>query len=237
MAVYLKFERQRRDGSKQDLYPSIRKVIKEGRVPPKNRVRYEVLRHFGYFVTESSEHFAEYVPWFIKRGRPDLIEAFNVPLDEYVRRCEAQIARWETQEKEFTAGGTIEVKRSHEYASQIIVAELTGRPIVINGNVANDGLIDNLPEGACVEVPCLVDQNGVQPIRVGKLPPQLAALMRTNVNVQELTVEAILTGRKAHAKHAAMLDPHTAAELSLEEISDLVDEMIAAHGEWIPRLK
>jgi alpha-galactosidase len=236
MAFYLKFERQLPDGSREDLYPRIRQVVEDGRVPDWNRVRYEVLRHFGYFVTESSEHFAEYVPWFIKRDRPDLIEQFNIPLDEYISRCEAQIARWANQEKELTTGGQVTVVRSHEYAARIIAAELTGEPIIINGNVANHGYIDNLPEGACVEVPCLIDHNGVQPVRVGRLPPQLAALMQTNINVQELTVEAILTGRRDHVKQAAMLDPHTAAELSLQEIADLVDDLLAAHGNWVPAL-
>ena len=237
MAFYLKFERKLPDGSTEDLYPSIRKVIDEGRVPDWNRVRYEVFRHFGYFVTESSEHFAEYVPWFIKRDRPDLIEEFNIPIDEYIRRCEVQIARWNKEEKALTSNKRMKVKRSHEYAVRIILAEMTGEPIVINGNVENRGHIDNLPDGICVEVPCLVDHNGVQPIRVGKLPPQLAALMRTNINVQELTVEAIVNGRKDHARHAAMLDPHTAAELSLSEISELVDELIEAHGAWIPPMR
>jgi alpha-galactosidase len=234
MAFYLKFERRLPDGSMEDLYPRIARVIEEGRVPDWNRVRYEVFRHFGYFVTESSEHFSEYVPWFIKRDRPDLIEKFNIPLDEYIRRCEVQIARWDKQEKELTANTRMEVARSKEYAAGIILAETTGQPIVINGNVENRGHIDNLPNGACVEVPCLIDHNGVQPIRVGRLPPQLAAMMQTNINVQELTVEAVLTGRMEHAKHAAMLDPHTAAELSLEEISDLVDELLEAHGDWVP---
>jgi alpha-galactosidase len=237
MAFYLKFERKLPDGSTEDLYPSIRKVIDEGRVPDWNRVRYEVFRHFGYFVTESSEHFAEYVPWFIKRDRPDLIKEFNIPIDEYIRRCEVQIARWNKEEKALTSNKRMKVKRSHEYAVRIILAEMTGEPIVINGNVENRGHIDNLPDGICVEVPCLVDHNGVQPIRVGKLPPQLAALMRTNINVQELTVEAIVNGRKDHARHAAMLDPHTAAELSLSEISELVDELIEAHGAWIPPMR
>ena len=234
MAFYLKFERRLPDGSMEDLYPRIARVIEEGRVPDWNRVRYEVFRHFGYFVTESSEHFSEYVPWFIKRDRPDLVEKFNIPLDEYIRRCEVQIARWDSDEKELTSNAKMQVSRSKEYAAGIILAEMTGQPIVINGNVENRGYIDNLPDGACVEVPCLIDHNGVQPISVGRLPPQLAAMMRTNINVQELTVEAVVTGELKYAKHAAMLDPHTAAELSLEEISDLFDELIEAHGDWVP---
>jgi alpha-galactosidase len=237
MAFYLKFERRLPDGSKEDLYPRIRKVIDEGRVPDWNRVRYEVFKHFGYFVTESSEHFSEYVPWFIKRDRPDLIEKFNIPLDEYIRRCEVQIARWENDEKELTSNTRMQVNRSKEYAAGIILAEMTGQPIVINGNVENRGYIDNLPNGVCVEVPCLIDHNGVQPISVGKLPPQLAAMMRTNINVQELTVEAIVTGNLEYAKHAAMLDPHTAAELDPEQICAMVDELLAAHGAWVPGLE
>ena len=237
MAFFLEFERLMPDGTRQYLYPKIREVLAKGGVPKDNRVRYELFKHFGYFVTESSEHLAEYVPWFIKRDRPDLIESFNIPLDEYIRRCEEQIANWDRQEQVLLGGGDVAVKRSHEYAARIMAAELTGEATVINGNVANRGHIENLPEGACVEVPCLVDHNGVQPTRVGRLPVQLAALMQTNINVQELTVEAIATGRLDHVKQAAMLDPHTAAELSMGEIADLVDELIAAHGDWLPRMR
>ena len=236
MAFYLTFQRRRPDGAIEDLYPLIRKVADEHREPDWNRVRYEVFRHFAYFVTESSEHFAEYTPWFIKRDRPDLIERFNIPLDEYIRRCEVQSARWQEQEKALVGGATIEVRRSSEYAARIMAAELTGEPIVVNGNVANHGYIDNLPQDVCVEVPCLVDHNGVQPVRVGRLPPQLAAMIQTNINVQELTVEALVTGRKDHVRHAAMLDPHTAAELSLDEIASLVDDLLAAHEGWLPEL-
>jgi alpha-galactosidase len=230
MAFYLRFER---DG--EDLYPLLHQVIEEGRVPDWNRVRYEMLARLGYFVTESSEHFSEYVPWFIKRDRPDLIERFNIPLDEYIRRCENQIADWETMRVEFEdPAKSIKVERSHEYGSQIIHSIETGAPCVIYGNVLNHGLIDNLPPGCCVEVPCLVDKNGVQPTHIGALPPHLAALMQTNINVQALTVEAALTGKREHVYHAAMLDPHTAAELSLEQIWSLVDDLIDAHGDWLP---
>ncbi|MFQ3567800.1 MAG: alpha-glucosidase/alpha-galactosidase [Aggregatilineales bacterium] len=229
MAFYLRFER---DG--EDLYPHIRRVIEEGRVPDWNRVRYELFKRTGYFVTESSEHFSEYVPWFIKRDRPDLIERFNIPLDEYITRCENQIVEWAELRAKLEGGAPIEVKRSHEYGSLIIHSMETGQPRVIYGNVMNNGLIDNLPQDCCVEVPCLVDKNGVQPTRIGALPPQLAALMQTNINVQALTVEAALTGRREHIYHAAMLDPHTAAELSLDEIWSLVDELIAAHEGWLP---
>ena len=141
-------------------------------MPKTNRVRYELFKHFGYFVTESSEHFAEYVPWFIKRDRPDLIKQFNIPLDEYISRCEKQIKNWDKQEQTLLSGGKIKVKRSHEYAARIMASELTNEATVINGNVANHGYIENLPEGACVEVPCLVDHNGIQPTRVGRLPVQ-----------------------------------------------------------------
>lgn len=265
MAFYLRFERQTPQGT-ENLYPLVQKVIDEGRVPEWNRVRYEMFKRLGYFVTESSEHFSEYTPWFIKRDRPDLIEQFNIPIDEYLRRCEVQMAGWELtkdtienpdvpvdkaaiQRKISAAGGTEheahwaaemainfdQVEPSHEYGSYIIHSIETGIPRVIYGNVANHGLIDNLPEGCCVEVPCLVDKNGVQPTRVGALPPQLAALMQTNINVQGLTVEAALTGKREHIYHAAMLDPHTAAELDLDQIWHLVDDLIDAHGDWLPR--
>ncbi len=229
MAFYLKFER-----NGEDLYPRIRQVIEENRVPDYNRVRYEMFKRLGYFVTESSEHFSEYVPWFIKRDRPDMIEEFNIPLDEYIRRCEVQIADWEKQRVALEGGAPIEVHRSVEYGSGIIHSLETGTPRVIYGNVANNGLIDNLPDGCCVEVPIVVDKNGLQPTKIGAIPPHLAALMQTNVNVQSLTVEAALTGKREHIYHAAMLDPHTAAELSLDQIWSMVDDLIAAHGDWMP---
>jgi len=234
MAFYLRFERKTAEGV-ENLYPRLRQIVAEGRVPEWNSVRYEMLKHLGYFVTESSEHFAEYVPWFIKRDRPDLIEQFHIPLDEYPRRCENQISGWNALRARLEAGEAIEVRRSKEYGSRIIHSMETGIPRVIYGSVPNDGIIDNLPQGCAVEVPCLVDKNGVQPTKIGKLPPQLAALMRTNINVQDLTVEAALTGVKDHIYHAAMLDPHTAAELDLDQIYALVDDLLAAHGdEWLP---
>ncbi len=230
MAFYLSLTA---DG--EDLYPRLHRLLEEGRVPPHNRVRYEVMRRFGYFVTESSEHFAEYVPWFIKRDRPDLVERYNIPLDEYPRRCELQIAEWDRLSAQLTNPSVpLEVSPSLEYGARIINAIETGEPAVIYGNVANNGLIDNLPRDCCVEVPCLVDANGVQPVRVGALPPQLAALMQTNINVQSLTVQAARTGLREHVYHAAMLDPHTAAELSVDEIADLVDALMEAHREWLP---
>lgn len=231
MAFYLKFAHK----NGEDLYPRIRQVIEEGRVPEKNLVRYKMLEHLGYFVTESSEHFAEYVPWFIKRDRPDLVAQYNIPLDEYLARCEDQLAKWDDLRKRLEdQQEPLGVLRSSEYCSFIIHSMETGEPSVVYGNVPNRGLISNLPETACVEVPCLVDGNGVQPTQVGKLPPQLAAMMQTNINVQELTVEAIRTGRREHIYHAAMLDPHTAAELDLDQICTLVDELLAAHKDWIP---
>jgi alpha-galactosidase len=230
IAFYLTFER---DG--QDLYPLLRQVIKEDRVPDYNRVRYDMFKRLGYFVTESSEHFSEYTPWFIKRDRPDLIEKYNIPLDEYITRCEKQIAGWERLRKKLeNPKSRVSVMRSNEYGSGIIHSQETGIPRVIYGNVPNTGLIDNLPEGCCVEVPCLVDKNGVQPTHIGELPLHLAALMQTNINVQALTVEAALTGKREYIYYAAMLDPHTAAELDLDQIYALVDDLIEAHGEWLP---
>ena len=230
MAFYLKFER-----NGEDLYPLIRQVIADDRVPEHNRVRYEMLARLGYFVTESSEHFSEYVPWFIKHDRADLIDRFNIPLDEYITRCENQIAEWHKLRKKLEdPKRRLRVKPSHEYGAGIIHSMETGVPRVIYGNVPNDGLIDNLPQDCCVEVPVLVDKNGLQPTKIGALPPQLAALMQTNINVQALTVEAALTGKREHIYHAAMLDPHTAAELSIDQIWSLVDDLIEAHGDWLP---
>ena len=203
----------------EDLYPQLRAKTD---IPEWNRVRYEVLRHFGYFCTESSEHLAEYVPWFIKATRPELIDEFNIPLDEYLRRSQEQLAQ--------VVPERLTTERSDEYGVHVIHALETGDPFHFNGNVMNDGLIDNLPS-CCVEVPCVADSDGIKPEPVGALPPQLAALIRTNVNVQELTVEAVLTGRRDHVDHAAMLDPHTAAELSLGEIHDLVDRLLEAHSQ------
>ena len=230
LAFYLKFER-----NGVDLYPEIRRVVAEGRVPEDNRVRYELFTRLGYFVTESSEHFSEYGPWFIKRGREDLIKKFNIPLDEYPRRCESQIAEWEKLRVGLESSDqTLEIRRSVEFGSLIIHSLETGSPRVVYGNVANHHLIENLPSGCCVEVPCLVDKNGVQPVRIGRLPSQLAALMQTNINVQALTVEAILQENPDRIYQAAMMDPHTAAELDLDQIWALVNDLLAAHGEWIP---
>jgi alpha-galactosidase len=230
MAFFLKLEC---DGV--DAYPRLRAVVAEGRVPRLNQVRYDMFMRMGYFVTESSEHFSEYVPWYIKRDRPDLVERYQIPLDEYLSRCEHQIERWEALRSQLEAGtAPLEVQRSSEYAALIVHSLETGTPRVVYGNVPNHGLIDNLPDGCCVEVPVLVDKNGLQPTHIGALPPHLAALMQTNINVQSLTVEAALSGRREHIYHAAMLDPHTAAELDLDQIWRLVDDLLAAHGDWLP---
>lgn len=241
MAFYLEFEEVMEDGSRRNLYPDLMRAYRKGRAPkpgwnPRcpNKVRYEMLTRLGYFVTESSEHFAEYTPWFIKRDRPDLIERFGIPLDEYPKRCIEQIERWKSQAEEYRRASKIELDASREYASSIMNSVWTGEPSVIYGNLRNNGVITSLPADAAVEVPCLVDRNGIQPTFVGDLPPQLTALIRTNLNVQELTVRALLSENREHIYHAAMMDPHTAAELDLDQIWALVDELIAAHGDWLP---
>lgn len=242
MAFYLNFEHRQADGSYKNLYPDLVKGYREGRFPKPshwnarcpNKVRYEMLTRLGYFVTESSEHFAEYTPYFIKEGREDIIEKFGIPLDEYPKRCVEQIARWKKEAETYKTANTIEIKESHEYASEIVNSVVTGQPSVIYGNIVNKGYIPQLPAGCAVEVPTLVDSNGLQPTVVTDIPPQLIGLIRTNVNVQELTVAALLTENREHIYHAAMLDPHTAAELDLEQIWNLVDDLLIAHGDWLP---
>ena len=242
MAFYLEFGELQPDGTLRDLYPALRRGYAEGCLPRPpswnsrcpNRVRYEVMNRLGYFVTESSEHFAEYVPWFIKRGRDDLIRRFGIPLDEYQTRCLEQMAEWEEQARVYRESDRIEVDSSDEYASDIVNSVVTGSPSIIHGNVANTGLITTLPGSATVEVACLVDGNGIQPTHVGALPPQLTAIIRTNLNVQELTVAALVEERREHIYHAAMMDPHTAAELDLDQICTLVDRLIEAHSDWLP---
>ena len=221
----------------KDFYPEIRRLASEIANPHKDSVRFELMKHFGYYITESSEHNAEYHPYFIKKNYPELIEQLQIPIDEYLRRCVDQIAGWETQRDEIVNDGSLEHTRSREYASYIMDAITTGTPTMIAGNVLNKGLITNLPEDCCVEVPCLVDKNGVQPTYVGKLPTQLAALNRTNINVQELTVEAAMTLEKDKIYQAALLDPHANSELSIAEIKAMVDELIAAHGDYLPAYK
>jgi alpha-galactosidase len=242
VAFYTRFEKRHADGRMEDLYPRLRQLAQSreygrGWEDCANHVRYDMLTRLGYFVTESSEHFAEYTPYFIKSNQPQLIDNYEIPLDEYPRRCEAQIAEWEAQAAALTGDDEMFCEKSVEYAARIIGAMTQGRRDKIHGNLANRGLIDNLPENACVEVPCLVDEHGVVPQKVGALPPHLAALMQTNINVQQLTVEALVTGQREHVYHAAMLDPHTAAELNLDQIWALVDEMLDAHGEAIPELR
>mgnify|MGYP003581746773 FL=1 len=221
----------------KDFYPEIRRLASEIANPHKDSVRFELMKHFGYYITESSEHNAEYHPYFIKKNYPELIDQLQIPIDEYLRRCVDQIAGWETQRDEIVNDGSLEHTRSREYASYIMDAITTGTPTMIAGNVLNKGLITNLPGDCCVEVPCLVDKNGVQPTYVGKLPTQLAALNRTNINVQELTVEAAITLEKDKIYQAALMDPHANAELSISEIKAMVDELIAAHGDYLPAYK
>ena len=218
-----------KDGN--DLYPEIRRRAKEKNASEKHSdmVRFDYIEKLGYYCTESSEHNAEYNPFYIKPGREDLIERFNIPLDEYPRRCVNQIARWGKQRDELLAGGKATHTRSHEYASRIMEAIVTGTPYKIGGNVLNNGCIENLPPEACVEVPCLVDREGIHPTHVGRLPIQLAAMNMTNINCQLLTIEAARTGKMEHVYQAAMLDPHTGAQLSTDEIVSLCDELRAAH--------
>ncbi|CAM3469661.1 alpha-glucosidase/alpha-galactosidase [Paenibacillus lupini] len=218
-----------------DLYPEIkRRAIEKQKEKHHDMVRLELMLKFGYYITESSEHNAEYHPYFIKKNYPELVDRFNIPLDEYPRRCIEQIKGWNNMRDSLLANKNIEHTRSHEYASHIMEAIETGKPFKIGGNVMNTGLITNLPKEACVEVPCLVDRSGINPTYIGDLPPQLAALNRTNINTQLLTIEAALTGKKEHIYHAAMLDPHTSAELSMDDIVALCDDLIEAHGGWLP---
>ncbi|MDL2233302.1 alpha-glucosidase/alpha-galactosidase [Ruminococcaceae bacterium OttesenSCG-928-L11] len=229
---------QDKDGN--DLYPEIRARAKQKNATEKHKdmVRYDYIDKLGFYCTESSEHNAEYNPFYIKSRYPELIEKFNIPLDEYPRRCVNQIAGWAEEYKSLSSKEAIEHKRSHEYASHIMEALITGNPYKIGGNVLNTGgLIENLPPEACVEVPCMVDGYGINPCRVGRLPVQLAAMNMTHVNVHLLTIEAAATLKKEHVYHAAMLDPHTAAELSLDDIVHMVDDLIEEHGDWLPKYR
>ena len=243
IAYFLKFEEILDNGSFKDLYPALKKGYEDGIFPrPEsmtharcpNKVRYEMMKRVGYFATESSEHFAEYVPWFIKSGREDLIEKFGIPLDEYPKRCVEQVEEWQNQLEEFTSKDKIDVPNSVEYASQIINSVWTGDPSTIYGNVSNKGFIPDLPDGCAVEVPCLIDANGIHPTIVTDIPPQLTAIMRSNINVQELTVEALISQDRQYVYHAAMMDPHTGAELDLEQIWLMVDDLLEAHKDWLP---
>ena len=221
-----------RDRDGNDLYPLIKEKAAQKNASEKHgdMVRFEYIRRLGYYCTESSEHNAEYNPFFIKPSYPELIEQYNIPLDEYPRRCVNQIANWKKQKEELFAGGSISHERSREYASHIMEAIVTNKPYKIGGNVLNHGLITNLPNDACVEVPCLVDAAGINPTYVGDLPVQLAAMNMSNINVQLLTIEAAVTGERDHIYQAAMMDPHTAAVLSIDDIVAMCDELIEAHS-------
>ncbi len=220
-----------KDKSGNDLYPEIKRRAKEKNATEKHgdMVRFDYIDKLGYYCTESSEHNAEYNCFYIKSKYPELIDKFNIPLDEYLRRCVNQINKWQEQKAELMNGGDIQHERSKEYASRIMEAIVTNTPYKIGGNVINAGLIDNLPADACVEVPCLVDGQGIHPTHVGRLPVQLAAMNMTNINPQLLTIEAAATGKKEHIYHAAMLEPHTSAELSIEDIIKMCDELFEAH--------
>lgn len=229
-----------RDRDGKDLYPEVRR-----RAAEKNRttrhpdmVRFDYIEKLGYYCTESSEHNAEYNPYYIKARYPELIERFQIPLDEYPRRCVRQIDEWEREYASLSGQAALPHTRSREYASRIMEAMVTNQPYKIGGNVLNTGgLIENLPPEACVEVPCLVDGSGVTPCRVGRLPLQLAAMNQTHINVHLLTIEAAVTRKREHIYHAAMLDPHTAAELSLDDIIHMVDELLEVHGSWLPQYR
>ena len=220
-----------KDENGVNLYPEIKKraAAKNAAEKHNDMVRFDYIDKLGYYCTESSEHNAEYNNFYIKSKYPELIERFNIPLDEYPRRCVIQINQWQKQKEEILNGGDIKHERSKEYASRIIEAISTDTPYKIGGNVINTGLIDNLPKEACVEVPCLVDGNGIHPTHVGSLPVQCAAMNMTNINVQLLTIEAAITGNKEHIYHAAMLEPHTSSELSIDDIIKMCDELYAAH--------
>ena len=229
-----------KDKNGVDLYPEIKSKIDDYMANPNNKdkVRMDYIRNFGYYSTESSEHNAEYNMFYIKSRYPELIKKYNIPLDEYPRRCIRQIEGWKKEYADMLEKGVKEHKRSHEYASRIMESIVTGVPYEIGGNVLNTGhLISNLPEEACVEVPCLINGQGIHPCYVGALPVQCAALNMTNINVQLLTIEAAVTGKKEHIYQAAMLDPHTGSELDIDTIKKMVDDLIEAHGNYLPKFK
>ena len=250
MAFFQKFEKI---STGEDLYPKLKRLAdqilsdkrissrtKKQEYPGRNlheKVRYEILKRFGFFVTESSEHFAEYVPWFIKPNKEELIEKYKIPVDEYILRCEYYSELWNELDKDISIITNEAIKRSHEYASYIIDALVNNNKFTVYGNVMNNGLIENLPTNCCVEVPCIIDNKGFYPQKIGRLPEQLSALMLTNINVQILTAEAALTQKKEHIYHAAMLDPLTSSHLSIEEIYALVDEMLEAHSDYLPEYR
>ena len=237
-------ELEDKDGN--DLYPEVRRralekneaAMKDGAEKHDDMVRMDYIRRFGYYCTESSEHNAEYNMYYIKSKYPELIERYNIPLDEYPRRCVNQIAGWAKERDELKTGKHLNHQRTKEYASYIMESIVNNTPYEIGGNVLNKGgLIENLPQDACVEVPCLVNGKGVHPCRVGRLPVQCAAMNMTNINVQLLTIEAAVTRKKEHIYQAAMLDPHTGSELDMDTIVRMVDDLIDAHGSWLPQYK
>ncbi|KSU82050.1 alpha-galactosidase [Fictibacillus enclensis] len=216
-----------------DLYPELFKAMEKDNVFSKDKVRFEMMRRLNFFVTESSEHMSEYTPYFIKDEK--LIEQFDIPIDEYVRRSERNLERFSETREKIEKGESFRTEKSHEYGAPIIHSMETGTNRVIWGNVLNTNLITNLPADSCVEVPCLVNKSGIQPCHVGDLPVQLAAMNRTNINVQQLVVEAILTGNIDYVYQAVMMDPHTASVLSLEEMWSMTNELLLAHEEHLPK--
>lgn len=224
----------------EDMYPRLRQLVEEGaEFVKQDPVRFEMLRRFGYYGGESSEHMAEYVPYFIRKGREDLIERFSIPIDEYIRRCIRQNEAWDEQYRKFKDRNEPigEIRRSSEYGSYIIHSCETGEPCVVYGNVLNRNHITNLPNGACVEIPCLVDRNGVQGVVVGDMPVQCAAITMTNVNVHLMTQKASVTRKREDVYRAAMLDPLTATNLTMDEIVAMCDELIEAHGDYLPKFE
>ncbi len=227
-----------KDKDGKDLYPDIKARVDDYLAKPdaKDKVRMDYIKHFGYYCTESSEHNVEYNPFYIKSKYPELIERYNIPLDEYPRRCIDQMEKWKEEYATIQREGFKAHEKSREYASGIMEAMVTGVPYHFGGNVLNHGnLITNLPADACVEVPCIADGTGIHPVYVGALPVQCAAMNMSNVNVHLLTIEAAVTGKKEHIYQAAMMDPHTAAELDIDSIKSMVDELIAAHGDYLPK--
>ncbi|NLZ55422.1 MAG: alpha-glucosidase/alpha-galactosidase [Clostridiaceae bacterium] len=220
-----------------DLYPELKRLSLERGAPDHDRVRHKIMHTFGYYITESSEHLSEYLPWFIRNDYPELIEEYNIPLDEYPRRCVRQIEHWRHIAGDLVDNPELTHTRSNEYASYIMDAVATNRPFKFGGNVLNTGLITNLPREACVEVPCLVDASGIAPTYIGDLPEQLAALNRTNINVQLLTIEAYVRRSREAVYQAALLDPHTAAQLDIDTTVKLCDALIEAHGNMLPELR
>ena len=216
----------------EDAYPRLRTAMEDDAIRARDPVRFEIFRRFGYFVSESSEHMAEYVPYFIQF--PEEVQRLRIPLDEYIRRSEANLKTFDTVRRKLDRGEPFDLRPSNEYAAAIMHAVTEDEPCVIYGNVENTGLITNLPQGCCVEVPYLVDRNGIQPTAVGALPPQLAALNRTNVNVQELAVAAYTERSREHVYHAALLDPNTTGQLSTDAIGAMVDELFEAHRDRLP---